>query len=76
MTDEECIALAMLHGCEFFRFEWGGGFVWYVRDASTSVPKWSHHPVEDAQLKKVSRFYFETREELARAYCKFYNLER
>lgn len=73
MTDEERIAVAMLHGCGFYKHVGANRTTpsWYVDSAIGPL-----HPVEAAAFRYSNRCWFHTREELARAYCKFYNLER
>lgn len=77
MTDEECIAIAVLHGADMnyatngdvgpgMRAGWILGKNWF------GVP----HPIEsDLQQRHPDHHnYFDTRADLARAYCKYYGL--
>src|SRR5258706_15650444 len=70
MTDEECIATAMLHGCEPWLYD---GFAWYCRDRIRVL---DHHPIEKAynRVDPARRYFFSSREQLCRFYCEFYKL--
>jgi hypothetical protein len=73
LSDDEAIATAMLHGCEPWRFSEG---VWYCRNMfDVNVV----HPVEREIGRRTGggglRFFFESREELARTYCEYYKLD-
>lgn len=64
MTDEECIALAALHGCGFHK---SLGSYWTATEWHTNP-----HPIEVGRPGGVNAF--KSREELARTYCKYYGL--
>jgi hypothetical protein len=76
MTDDECIAIALLHGCAFWPFDWQGKPIWYARDYSGGCPGGvANHPVEEANFRKTrNRYWFHSRQELARAYCEYHKL--
>jgi nicotinamide mononucleotide (NMN) deamidase PncC len=65
MTDDECIALAMLHGCAF-HCEADLG-LWYTGVAGDPA-------IHDAHKRDYGSYGFRTRKELARVYCEFYKL--
>jgi hypothetical protein len=71
VTDEECIATAMLHGAEFWlaNGEYGTG-LWYIG------PNDKMHPIERQQSERRAddECGFESREKIARAYCEYYKL--
>ena len=68
-TDDECIAIAVLHGLE--PYHCGGTNLWYVSD--TPAPGDQIYRTND----KATGFRgFKSRELLARAYCKHHNLLR
>lgn len=69
LTDDEAIATAMLHGCGFARGK-GQTILWYVVSAHGDV-----NPIEDLNYQITGGYGFKSREALARAYCKFHNLE-
>jgi hypothetical protein len=68
-TDDECIAIAMLHGCTFNYSDRHDG-VWIIGD------HWSGpiHPVEQKKQEEGGAAWFKTREALARTYCEYYKL--
>ena len=66
LSDEEAITLALLHGCGFKNNH--DCSLWYADDS----PVW--HDVEKQHAVGAGRYSFETREQLARAYCEFYKL--
>jgi hypothetical protein len=64
------IALAWLHGCEFFD---ANEYGWFVND----VPAPSHHPMEAERFKNRTgnvRWGWDDRESLARDYCEWHGL--
>lgn len=75
MTDEECIAIATLHGCLFadiagvYPNNYGGSSRYFVHDWMGEF-----HPMESAQEEKTGSPGWPTREALARDYCEFYEL--
>jgi hypothetical protein len=66
LSDEECIALAMLHGCAF-HCEADLG-LWYT-DVNGAP---AIHT--DAHKRDYGSYGFRTRKELARAYCEYHKL--
>ncbi len=66
MTDEECIALALLHGCAF-EFS---GTRYYVRGG----PARDADAFEDKHFQQTGYYGAASRADLARAYCKYYGL--
>jgi hypothetical protein len=70
VTDDEATCVAMLHGCEFFQFDFASKIIWYARDSAGATS----HPVEVAQFKARGYYWFHTSEELAHAYCKHFNI--
>jgi hypothetical protein len=70
MTDEECIAIAMLHGAEIYAGFLGKNF-WLKGSMDT---KTRLHEVEIDAIRKKGGTNWRTRGEVARAYCEFYKL--
>lgn len=77
VNDETCIALALLHGCAFRTYLWhqldvGPTVIWY---ASPS-PQHPYDPAERAMYERTCgyRYWFQSREELARVYCETHKL--
>jgi hypothetical protein len=68
--EEYLVTLAVLHGCAFYLF---GSSFWYVRKEDS---KGKVHEVEShhASVDPHGRFYWTSRMELAKDYCKFYGL--
>lgn len=75
MTDEECIALATLHGCLFADFNRDNEDAPEVK-SRFFVHGWSGeiHPLEQLQFEATKQYGWDTREELARDYCEYYGL--
>lgn len=75
--DDECIAIAMLHGCEFHDCEGR----WYVDSHEFDGPE-KLHPVEAENYSKWKRagahgyWGWPSRAAVARDYCRYYNLLR
>lgn len=68
MTDEECIAIAMLHGCEFYCAD-GLSNRWYVSCAPAHTD-----PVSTLLFHRTSWYGAASRIELARTYCEVHKL--
>ncbi|WP_454627730.1 hypothetical protein [Bradyrhizobium cenepequi] len=78
ITDEACIAIAMLHGCELNgdppesgAYLAPGERRWCIGSEDSPM-----HPIEKAQHEATGSPWFPTAEELARKYCEYYNLLR
>lgn len=75
-SDDECIALAMLHCADTPFWYHGRHFerchdVWYLRQP----PGYDRHPAELRQFERTgNQYYFQTRGEAARAYCEYHKL--
>lgn len=67
MTDEECIALAVLHGAEFTSMT--GDKNWWFVNANNAAD-----PVALKQRDKTRHYFFPSREAAARAYCEHHGL--
>jgi hypothetical protein len=73
MTDDECIAIAMLHGAEMVCDD--AGSVWVLNDWNANS-----HPIEKAEHIRRAQSggsggdWFLSRAALARAYCEYYKL--
>lgn len=66
MDDNTAIALAALHGCEFFSILGD----WWVDNTSPPL-----HPLEKKMSDEIDKFHgWESQAALARDYLKFYNL--
>jgi hypothetical protein len=68
LTADEAICTALLHGCEFWLSENDG--LWYVHDDVDNPD-----PAESAHFDATGDWGWETRPDVARAYCKFYKLD-
>jgi hypothetical protein len=66
LSDDEYIALAVLHGAEFWKDhynEW-----WYLTNNSNTAA------ISDQQFAETGHYYFDSRTALARTYCLHHNL--
>lgn len=75
MTDEECIAIATLHGC-LFADTLEDKEIFAEEKSRYFVHDWvgEFHPLEKEQIDKTGLPGWPTREALARDYCRFYGL--
>lgn len=64
-TDEECIAIALLHGADFASL----ARHWYIDMPGFEYAGGGWHPIEERGARE-----FTTRGEIARAYCEYHRL--
>lgn len=69
MTDEEAITYAMMHGCLFAIDKDDPEPEYFVEDYVGEI-----HPIEKLHNQERAQLGFDTPEELAWAYCRYYRL--
>lgn len=79
MTDDEAITLATLNGLLLTPWYWSAveRTIWYARANPGKEPfdNTRLSPIEEQQVNRTQRAYWNSAAELARDYCEYYKLE-